>query len=78
MKHAKATKVTIDMISENDQLSLSIADNGKGMGENQSDGFGLKSIKKRIKSLRGKLEILGADGVFLKIQFPLKTVIESS
>jgi signal transduction histidine kinase len=38
-------------------LSIVVEDNGKGMGENQQNGMGLKGIEARVQSLHGHLSI---------------------
>jgi signal transduction histidine kinase len=52
--HAKARRVEIEFHLENDQLKLSVTDNGKGhTPKNWSHGLGLGGVRKRVKQLGG-------------------------
>lgn len=73
LKHAKATKVEIEMRNE-DELIFHYHDNGKGFnGNKQSSGIGLKNIENRVNKLGGQLTIeTGPDkGTFYFITIPL-------
>ncbi|NBU82253.1 MAG: hypothetical protein EBS55_11460, partial [Flavobacteriaceae bacterium] len=57
-KHAQATNVFISLVLDKNNICLSITDNGKGFDSNAKfEGIGLKNIKYRLKSLKGKLVI---------------------
>jgi PAS domain S-box-containing protein len=76
-KHAQATEVTIQLARENDSLTLSVEDNGKGFGPRgitfSKEGLGLFSIKERIKLLNGEFEISSKanKGTRLNVRIPL-------
>ncbi|WP_310556483.1 sensor histidine kinase [Flavobacterium sp.] len=56
IKHSKASKSKIKLEETNNQLTITIFDNGKGFDINSisvSNGFGLTQIKARIKNLNG-------------------------
>jgi signal transduction histidine kinase len=57
LKHSHATHASIIFKLENQNLKLSITDNGRGLFENNSDGKGLKNVQARVESLSGKWEI---------------------
>ncbi|MFN3851442.1 MAG: ATP-binding protein [Spirosomataceae bacterium] len=62
LKHAKATKVLINInFDESTQtLNIQIVDNGIGFDLNKSKyGKGISNIKKRIEKIKGKLDIQG-------------------
>jgi two-component system sensor histidine kinase DegS len=71
LKHAKATKITINLNYNYADILLSICDNGIGFNpddintsdENQSrlNGFGLSIMKERIFLLSGKIEIISSE-----------------
>jgi len=68
-KHANARYVKVSMAREGDVLRISIADDGIGFDptsigalEQESEGFGLFSIRERARSLGGSLEIDAAPG----------------
>ncbi len=57
-KHAKATKVLIKLISDEDKLSLVIEDNGIGFNKSKkTKGFGLLSMQDRLEPFAAKLII---------------------
>ncbi|WP_284651132.1 tetratricopeptide repeat-containing sensor histidine kinase [Flavobacterium terrisoli] len=57
-KHAKAKKATISILIDNDNINLSITDDGIGFNPSDSTkGIGLKNMKHRVKLLKGKFSI---------------------
>ena len=57
-KYAQATNVIISLILDENNICLSITDNGKGFDINaDNEGIGLKNIKHRVESLNGKFVI---------------------
>ena len=61
LKHSKATRTTIQLIKYDDQVILTIEDNGQGfnldeLGFNLMD-FGISSMKNRANSLSANLNI---------------------
>lgn len=57
-KYAQATHVIISLILDENNICLSITDDGKGFDTNAtSEGIGLKNIKKRVEYLKGKFII---------------------
>jgi signal transduction histidine kinase len=54
--HAQARKVAIEFHLKNDQLQLSVSDNGNGcQPQTWSHGLGLGGIRKRVKQLGGEV-----------------------
>jgi signal transduction histidine kinase len=71
VKHADAKKVKI-YFSVGKKLSVSISDNGKGFTvNNNSDGNGLKNMKKRVESIGGNFEMLNEKGTIVNMTVPL-------
>ena len=76
IKHAQATKVTIQLIRYDKELTLMIEDNGVGFDNSQKnilDGIGLKNIYSRIAYWKGKVSIdshIGS-GTTIYVQVPL-------
>jgi two-component system, NarL family, sensor kinase len=65
IKHAEATHLDISLVKDNDGLSITIEDNGKGFdlaGKASFEGIGLKNIEARTKYLGGKAEWSSAPG----------------
>ena len=74
MKYAEATQLTIAITVDKQQvLRITINDNGKGFDTNASTiGFGLRSIRKRIDLLKGKLSIQSSpQGTAIYTEVPL-------
>ncbi len=62
-KHAKAKKVVIDLKTDNDNLHLSVADDGVGFDVTQkSNGIGIKNINSRVEFYSGHMKIISAPG----------------
>jgi len=60
-KYSKATKVSIQLVSNDDGIQMMIEDNGVGFDKNKIDlykqGFGLAGMKNRIIALSGQLSV---------------------
>jgi PAS domain S-box-containing protein len=76
LKHAQASILVIELVIDNDIISLSISDNGKGF-DNESGktkkGVGLYNISNRAQLLNGKVNIITAPekGCKLNILIPI-------
>jgi signal transduction histidine kinase len=75
MRHAKATRVTIDLRREADWLFLTITDNGVGMhpdSRRKTQSFGLLGISERIYTLGGAFDVASSaeTGTTLSIAVP--------
>ena len=59
IKHAKATKVSVEVKKQDQGLMLLVQDNGQGMAEiaGSNLGFGLKGIQERISKLQGWVKL---------------------
>ncbi|GAA3972046.1 hypothetical protein GCM10022210_22060 [Mucilaginibacter dorajii] len=60
MKHAYADRLDISLIKDEENISLTIEDNGKGFDATNPDiykGMGLSNLKSRINFLKGKVEL---------------------
>lgn len=81
IKHAEATVLDISIVKDEDGLSLTIEDNGKGyiINENNSNGLGMQTIKARIDYLNGSIEITSAPekGTLVAINIPVSENILS-
>ena len=56
ISHAKASKVTVSLVLENDRLTVTVCDNGKGSAPaGWSHGLGLGGVRKRVKQLGGSV-----------------------
>lgn len=60
MKHSEASRAKLTLIENENQLTISVADNGTGFNTNDAlviEGFGLHQIRARINRLNGQLLI---------------------
>ncbi|CAN5744863.1 ATP-binding protein [soil metagenome] len=76
LKHANATKLDVAMINENNEIDITIEDNGVGFNANDTDfaeSHGLKNIRSRIEYLNGTLDINSSPdkGTIIAFYLPL-------
>jgi len=75
LKHADASHVWMDLSVEEDQILLTVQDNGHGFQteEKQSSGMGLSNMRERVTIAGGKFSIssMQKHGTILTAQFPL-------
>ena len=77
VKHANATEVSVDWKIMEDNLRLSIKDNGVGMNSNLDDeelgnsGNGLRNMRMRIEKLGGSIYWSSTEGLTTEMQLPL-------
>ncbi|MES2763610.1 MAG: tetratricopeptide repeat protein [Bacteroidota bacterium] len=63
IKHAQASTLEIQIILDEEGVSLTIEDNGKGFDTTkQSEGIGLQNLRSRITFLKGEIDIQSAPG----------------
>lgn len=65
MKHAEATEIEVQLVSEEERLSITVQDNGKGMdlkSQNISSGKGLANIRSRVASFGGHFDLSSENG----------------
>lgn len=73
LKHAKASRILVDCIQDEEQISITVEDNGAGFDPQQvkSNGSGLSNVRHRVDYLNGKLDIqfAASTGTSINIQF---------
>jgi len=65
VKHANANKLDIQIIKDEDGISVTIEDNGKGFNKDKVDlksGIGLSNIYSRVEFLKGTVDIDSTEG----------------
>ena len=83
IKHGKAKRIDMKFYCENDNIEISLKDNGRGFESAKiasKVGMGLKNIKSRVQSYNGQIDILAKEGEGVKflIKMPyLKSGIHS-
>ncbi len=76
IKHANATEITIQLLKEQQELSIMVEDNGKGFDINtlnEKAGIGLKNIESRVEYLNGHVHFDSSigNGTTVMIDIPL-------
>ncbi|MEO8712496.1 MAG: ATP-binding protein, partial [Parafilimonas sp.] len=59
-KHANASEVLVQLLREENRLSITVEDNGKGFDVNELEknkGAGWANIRSRVDYLKGKLDL---------------------
>jgi signal transduction histidine kinase len=63
VRHAKAHFITVDVTGHDDQLDISVSDDGIGFdAARRRDGLGLRGIEERVKELGGVMIVTSAAG----------------
>jgi signal transduction histidine kinase len=75
IKHSGATQASIDLKENSKNIHLKISDNGNGFIEPSRQGVGLKNVKNRVESLRGKVLISGEVPKGLKVDIEIPKTI---
>lgn len=76
IKHANASNLDISLIRDDNEISVTVEDNGKGFDKDNAklfEGIGLKNIKTRVEYLKGNVEWDSAigRGTVVSINVPL-------
>ncbi|HSK14053.1 MAG TPA: ATP-binding protein, partial [Phnomibacter sp.] len=76
IKHSDAQKAEV-LITINENFSMVVRDNGKGIDDErmETDGNGMKNIRKRVQQLGGHLFIRNENGLTLTFEIPLKQTV---
>jgi signal transduction histidine kinase len=80
MKHAHADRLDISLIRSDENISLTIEDNGRGFDTTNPDifkGMGLNNLRSRINFLKGKVEFDSQvnKGTLVSIYIPLTSKV---
>lgn len=85
VKHARATRVSVRFDYIGDALRITVADDGRGLAASEIErtpsdegGFGLFSVRERVRDLGGTLEIESAPGkgCTVRMSLPLERLRE--
>lgn len=73
VKHSGAKNVQIDISVKEDNLTLIIADDGKGFlpGNTTGNGQGIQNMNTRMKEIGGTWQLIPANGAKLMLTYPL-------
>jgi signal transduction histidine kinase len=77
IKHAKATLVEMLVQFDNDNVKLTIRDNGKGFGNEEKDGRGLRIMRDSARVIGADFNLASsaAQGTLIKLTIPQARVI---
>ncbi len=72
VRHAQASCVTVTATRQPNALILQVQDDGRGMQQPQSHGFGLPGMRERVESFHGRLQIhsVPQQGVAVTVHIP--------
>ncbi|MCC6412776.1 MAG: ATP-binding protein [Saprospiraceae bacterium] len=75
VKHARAERVNIDFEIDNNQLAITVRDNGKGIDPDLLNQFcnGLYNMKKRLEDIGGTMTLANDEGTLITFTMPLNT-----
>jgi NarL family two-component system sensor histidine kinase LiaS len=82
-RHADASAITLNLAPQQEQITLTISDNGQGFEQKadaNSHGVGLRSMRERVQELGGTLliESTPGQGTRIQVSLPYKPVQNSS
>ncbi|MBS1565621.1 MAG: sensor histidine kinase [Bacteroidetes bacterium] len=77
LKHARASRLDISIIAENDEIDVTIEDNGVGFDTRMADpesSIGMNNIRSRVAFLNGNLDITSQPGMgtLVALYIPVK------
>ncbi|MES2003228.1 MAG: PAS domain S-box protein [Bacteroidota bacterium] len=78
VKHAKATRIEVDVTICKDRLTMTVRDNGIGFDvENQKTGIGMTNMKRRAAFFSGEIGLASTPGIgsTITVSIPLKRII---
>lgn len=79
LKHGAAMQINVQLIQEEDRLSLTVQDNGQGFDPKAgTGGMGLQNIRNRVETYGGVLHIYSTprNGTEINLEFDLKKTEE--
>ena len=74
LKHSNATILTVNLLSKDDKITLTIHDNGIGFdatANNNNEHFGLLGMKERVQCINGKLGVTSQPGSGTTVQLTI-------
>lgn len=71
VKHSGASQVSVQLIKNDHNVTMTVRDNGVGIRSGKSSGHGMQNIQSRIDMFKGKFKIENLNGTFASINIPL-------
>jgi two-component system sensor histidine kinase UhpB len=74
IKHAKATKVSIQIYGDTHRVSVMVKDNGRGLGNHIVENIGMSSMRSRARCIGANCSVTSPDdgGVAVSLSLTLK------
>lgn len=69
-KHADASSVSVTLNAADNVVRLTLSDNGIGLPDDHTDGFGLRGIRARVAQVGGTVAVSSRGGVRIDIEVP--------
>jgi signal transduction histidine kinase len=80
VKHAHATEARVKLVAEGEQFILTVADNGRGLGDLSGKQLrnGLRNMRRRLADVQGQFEIVPGmeGGTIVRLIVPVKMKLE--
>jgi len=80
VKHAHATEARVKLVAEGEQFILTVADNGRGLGDLSGKQLrnGLRNMRRRLADVQGEFEIAPGKegGTVVRLIVPVKMKLE--
>lgn len=70
IRHAAASRIEVLLVPWQDGCAVTVADDGRGIGNATADGIGLSTMRKRMTRCGGELLLHPADGTVVEFRLP--------
>ena len=75
VRHSRAGTLHLTLTYTADEVHLDIVDDGTGFAADASEGYGLTTIRRRVDSLGGQVDITSDDGgTTVAVSFPAVSI----
>ena len=86
MKHSEASEAILNVSRNNNEISVFVSDNGKGIGDEpinssgEKPGLGIEGMKERARIINAnlKIESSGGIGTTVKITLPVNRELKEA
>ncbi|PZF70865.1 tetratricopeptide repeat-containing sensor histidine kinase [Taibaiella soli] len=79
VKHAEATEILVQISCWNGLLGITVEDNGIGISRTAvQQGLGLESIRTRVRSLAGQIDISNNNGTTVYLEFEIHSLLSGT
>jgi len=79
VKHAQASEILVQITCWNGLLSITVEDNGIGISRAAiQQGLGLESIRARVRSLAGQIDISNNNGTTVYLEFEIHSLLSAN